>query len=382
MFDATVLAVISVNLFILLIVTWGVLALFIRSLSKDKLRLSDLLEQAIKNYKELKALLEKDQIVNRIPDKGDDALGGFIEDIEKTSATLDQLQQSRSEQLESLDKIESVANALKEDEQVRALKCELATLKAQIVHSEDVMVTMKTQATASRHRLSVLEEKLENTQHFPQRISSLEDLQRKLRGSNKQLMEKLEESRLKVKALNHAKSENTKLKSTLDNYIEKSKNGERLINNLQDKLSEVQGMLDETRATIDKFSEQPAINMEEAEVAEIKDALSRALREKQFIEEQYLELLDKVEEAGDVTEQLQRSQNECAMLEQSYLTLMSEIEQHDASAQESASHPHAEKSSDEPVLTMSDMDAFDEESDSLDEKDNNGSDDDFKLEQI
>ncbi len=381
MFDATVLTVISVNLFILLIVSWGVLALFLRSLSRDKLRLSDLLEQAIKNYKELKALLEKDQIANRIPDKGDDALGGFIEDMEKTSATLDQLQQSRSEQLDSLEKIESVANALDEDEQVRALKCELATLKAQILHSEDVMVTMKTQATANRHRLSVLEEKLENTQHFPQRISSLEELQRKLRGSNKQLMEKLEESRLKVKSLNHAKSENTKLKSTLDNYIEKSKNGERLISNLQDKLSEVQGMLDETRATIDKFSEQPAINMDEAEVAEIKDALSRALREKQFIEEQYLELLDKVEEAGDVTEQLQRSQNECAMLEQSYLTLMSEIEKREGATTENSGSQNEEVVSDDSVLAMSDMDAFDEDSESIDESDD-GSDDDFKLEQI
>ncbi len=381
MFDATVLTVISVNLFILLIVSWGVLALFLRSLSRDKLRLSDLLEQAIKNYKELKALLEKDQIANRIPDKGDDALGGFIEDMEKTSATLDQLQQSRSEQLDSLEKIESVANALDEDEQVRALKCELATLKAQILHSEDVMVTMKTQATANRHRLSVLEEKLENTQHFPQRISSLEELQRKLRGSNKQLMEKLEESRLKVKSLNHAKSENTKLKSTLDNYIEKSKNGERLISNLQDKLSEVQGMLDETRATIDKFSEQPAINMDEAEVAEIKDALSRALREKQFIEEQYLELLDKVEEAGDVTEQLQRSQNECAMLEQSYLTLMSEIEKREGATTESSVIQNQDVVSDDSVLAMSDMDAFDEDSESIDESDD-GSDDDFKLEQI
>jgi len=381
MFDATVLTVISVNLFILLIVSWGVLALFLRSLSRDKLRLSDLLEQAIKNYKELKALLEKDQIANRIPDKGDDALGGFIEDMEKTSATLDQLQQSRSEQLDSLEKIESVANALDEDEQVRALKCELATLKAQILHSEDVMVTMKTQATANRHRLSVLEEKLENTQHFPQRISSLEELQRKLRGSNKQLMEKLEESRLKVKSLNHAKSENTKLKSTLDNYIEKSKNGQRLISNLQDKLSEVQGMLDETRATIDKFSEQPAINMDEAEVAEIKDALSRALREKQFIEEQYLELLDKVEEAGDVTEQLQRSQNECAMLEQSYLTLMSEIEKREGATTENSGSQNEEVVSDDSVLAMSDMDAFDEDSESLDESDDE-SDDDFKLEQI
>ncbi len=382
MLNATVATVIAVNLLILLVVSWGVLAFFIGSLNKDKSRLSRLLEQAIKNYKELKALLEKDQIANRIPEKGDDALGGFIDDMEKTSATLDQLQQSRSEQLESLEKIEDVANALDEDEQVRALKCELASLKAKIVHSEDVMVTMKTQATANRHRLSVLEEKLENTQHFPQRIASLEELQRKLRGSNKQLMEKLEESRLKVKTLNHAKSENTKLKTTLDNYVEKSKNSERLINNLQDKLSEVQGMLDETRATIDKFSEQPAINMEEAEVAEIKDALSRALREKQFIEEQYLELLDKVEEAGDVTEQLQRSQNECAMLEQSYLTLMSEIEKQDKTVQKTPATPAAEDSLDDSVLAMSDMDAFDEESDDLDEKDDDGSEDDFKLEQI
>ncbi len=382
MLNATVATVIAVNLLILLVVSWGVLAFFIGSLNKDKSRLSRLLEQAIKNYKELKALLEKDQIANRIPEKGDDALGGFIDDMEKTSATLDQLQQSRSEQLESLEKIEDVANALDEDEQVRALKCELASLKAKIVHSEDVMVTMKTQATANRHRLSVLEEKLENTQHFPQRIASLEELQRKLRGSNKQLMEKLEESRLKVKTLNHAKSENTKLKTTLDNYVEKSKNSERLINNLQDKLSEVQGMLDETRATIDKFSEQPAINMEEAEVAEIKDALSRALREKQFIEEQYLELLDKVEEAGDVTEQLQRSQNECAMLEQSYLTLMSEIEKQDKTVQKTPATPAAEDSLDDSVLGMSDMDAFDEESDDLDEKDDDGSEDDFKLEQI
>ncbi len=397
MFSVTVLAVIAVNLIILLIVSWAFLIVFLISLRKDKDKLSLLLEQAIKNYQELKALFETEQIANRPTEKGDDALAGFIEDMEKTAATVDQLKQSRSEQLQSLEKIEAATEAMTEDADVKALKCELATLKAQIIHGDEVMLTMKTQATANRHRLSILEEKLENSKHFPGRIASLEEVQRKLRGSNKQLMEKLEESRLKVKSMNHAKAENTTLKSTLDNYILKNKNSERLITNLQDKLAEMQGMLDNTKQSIESFSDQPEINVDDAELADLQETLSRALREKQFIEEQYLELLDKVEETSEVADQLQRSQNECAMLEQSYLTLMTELEKHGLSSE--AQKPLADAITNESLaeentdleLGMS-MDGFDEESfdqtaASLDDAitpDSNDSEDDedFKLEQI
>lgn len=390
MLDATVITVIAVNLVILLIVSWAFLIFSLTSLRKDKERLTVMLEQAIKNYQELKALLETEQIANRPTEKGDDALAGFIEDMEKTAATVDELQQSRSEQLQSLEKIEAAAQAMTEDPDVKALKCELATLKSQIIHSEDVMLTMKTQATANRHRLSVLEEKLENSKHFPRRIASLEEVQGKLRGSNKQLMEKLEESRLKVKSLNHSKAENTKLKSTLDNYILKNKNSDRLIQNLQAKLSEVQGMLDNTKKSIESFAEQPDINLDDAELVDLQETLSRALREKQFIEEQYLELLDKVEETTDVADQLQRSQNECAMLEQSYLTLMSELEKRGLTDQTQKEAPQElEEDSD---LGMSEMDGFEEDSfegadSEAASEDSAGPDDpeddeEFKLEQI
>ncbi|MGH1372138.1 MAG: hypothetical protein ACRBBW_08900 [Cellvibrionaceae bacterium] len=404
MFSPTVLTVIAVNLIILLVVSWTFLIVFLISLRKDKERLSILLEQAIKNYQELKALLEAEQIANRPTEQGDDALAGFIEDMEQTSATVDELQQARSEQLQSLEKIEAAAEAMTEDAEVKALKCELATLKSQIIHSEDVMLTMKTQATANRHRLSVLEEKLENSKHFPQRIGSLEEVQRKLRGSNKQLMEKLEESRLKVKSLNSAKAENTKLKSTLDNYILKNKNSERLITNLQDKLAEVQGMLDSTKQSIESFSDQPEINIDDAELVDLQETLSRALREKQFIEEQYLELLDKVEQTSEVADQLQRSQNECAMLEQSYLTLMTELEKRgladgvnevsDAAEVEPEGQSGSDSKADQEEgleLGMSEMDGFDEELleeanlDSEGDSTASASDDDdedFKLEQI
>ncbi len=397
MFSPTVLAVVAVNLIIILVVSWTFLIVFLVSLRKDKERLSSLLEQAIKNYQDLKALLEAEQIANRPTEKGDDALAGFIEDMEQTAATVDELQQARSEQLQSLEKIEAAAEAMTEDAEVKALKCELATLKSQIIHSEDVMLTMKTQATANRHRLSVLDEKLENSKHFPRRIASLEEVQRKLRGSNKQLMEKLEESRLKVKSLNHAKAENTQLKSTLDNYILKNKNSERLITNLQDKLAEVQGMLDSTKQSIESFSDQPDINLDDAELVDLQETLSRALREKQFIEEQYLELLDKVEETSEVADQLQRSQNECAMLEQSYLTLMSELEKRGLSGDEATPSEAQAKDMSQPSeedadldLGMSEMDGFDEasfeEADSGEALnsglDSDDSDDEFKLEQI
>ena len=390
MLDATVITVIAVNLVILLIVSWAFLVFSLTSLRKDKERLTVMLEQAIKNYQELKALFESEQIANRPTEKGDDALAGFIEDMEKTAATVDELQQSRSEQLLSLEKIEAAADAMTEDPDVKALKCELATLKSQIIHSEEVMLTMKTQATANRHRLSVLEEKLENSKHFPRRIASLEEVQRKLRGSNKQLMEKLEESSLKVKSLNHFKAENTKLKSTLDNYILKNKNSDRLIQNLQAKLSEVQAMLDNTKKSIESFAEQPDINLDDAELVDLQETLSRALREKQFIEEQYLELLDKVEETTDVADQLQRSQNECAMLEQSYLTLMTELEKRGLT--DKTQSDETQDPAEEPDLGMSEMDGFDEDSfdgvdsEAADEGDaesgDSEDDEEFKLEQI
>jgi len=370
MLDATVATVISVNLIVLLIVSWTFSIFFLGSLRKDKARLSKMLADAIKNYQQLKLLLESQQITDS-PTVKDDALAGFIEDMEKSAVSLEQLQNSRGEQLKSLEKIEAVAEAMDEDEEVKALRCELSSLKAQIIHGDEVMSTMKAQATAGRHRLSVLEEKLENSKDLPVRIAGLEETQGKLQDSNKQLTEKLEESRVKVKSLNFAKSENSKIKSTLDNYILKNKNSERLIVNLQDKLAEAQGMLEKTRESIENFAKPSDINMDDAKLEDLKDNLSRALREKQFIEEQYLALLNKVEEAGNVTEQLQRTQNECAMLEQSYLTLMTELEARDASVDKNSEATKGgaidqtgktQASTEGLDLEMSEMDSFDEES--------------------
>jgi len=371
MLDATVATVISVNLIVLLIVSWTFSIFFLGSLRKDKARLSKMLADAIKNYQQLKLLLESQQITDSPTVKDDDALAGFIEDMEKSAVSLEQLQNSRGEQLKSLEKIEAVAEAMDEDEEVKALRCELSSLKAQIIHGDEVMSTMKAQATAGRHRLSVLEEKLENSKDLPVRIAGLEETQGKLQDSNKQLTEKLEESRVKVKSLNFAKSENSKIKSTLDNYILKNKNSERLIVNLQDKLAEAQGMLEKTRESIENFAKPSDINMDDAKLEDLKDNLSCALREKQFIEEQYLALLNKVEEAGNVTEQLQRTQNECAMLEQSYLALMTELEARDASVDKNSEATKGgaidqtgktQASTEGLDLEMSEMDSFDEES--------------------
>ena len=378
MLDATVATAISVNLIVLLIVSWTFSIFFLGSLRKDKARLSKMLADAIKNYQQLKLLLESQQMADS-PTVKDDALAGFVEDMEKSAASLEQLQNSRNEQLRSLEKIEATAEAMVEDEEVKALRCELSMLRAQITHADEVMSTMKVQATAGRHRLSVLEEKLENSKDFPVRIAGLEETQGKLRDSNKQLTEKLEESRLKVKSLNFAKSENSKIKSTLDNYILKNKNSERLIDNLQDKLAEAQGMLEKTRESIESFAKPLDVNVDDANLDDLKENLSRALEEKQSIEEQYLALLTKVEEAGNVTEQLQRTQNECAMLEQSYLALMTELESRDGTGDDNSDTTNggfiapADKAQERTAdldLGMSEMDSFDEEGfdeESLDE---------------
>jgi|GEM_PF-2799909 len=369
MLDATVATAISVNLIVLLIVSWTFSIFFLGSLRKDKARLSKMLADAIKNYQQLKLLLESQQMADA-PTVKDDALAGFVEDMEKSAASLEQLQNSRGEQLRSLEKIEAAAEAMVEDEEVKALRCELSMLRAQIIHADEVMSTMKVQATAGRHRLSVLEEKLENSKDFPIRIAGLEETQGKLRDSNKQLTEKLEESRLKVKSLNFAKSENSKIKSTLDNYILKNKNSERLIVNLQDKLAEAQGMLEKTRESIESFAKPLDVNVDDANLDDLKENLSRALQEKQSIEEQYLALLTKVEEAGNVTEQLQRTQNECAMLEQSYLALMTELESRDGTGDDNSDTTNggliapADKAQERTAdldLGMSEMDSFDEE---------------------
>lgn len=359
-----VLIVIAVNLTLLILVSWVFFIFTLGSFKQTNTRLSRSLDAAIKAFDQLKRLLERQQIENQPVGKDDDALASFIDDIEKTTEALDSLEDAKSEQAQSFAKIEAVADSLKEDDKVRQLKVELSALKLKMEFGDNLITNMKVQATANRHRLTVMEDKLEEAKHFPRRIKSLEDLQRKLREENKQSEDKMNEQALTIKKLRYAKAENSKMKKTLDEYIAKNKKSEVLIHGLREKLASVQAMAEETKQSMENFKNQPAINVDDCDLQELQDTLDRALREKQFIEDQYLELLDKVDESTEVADQLQRTQNECAMLEQSYLTLVKELE---SSADESGDTDVQE----EPVKEEASAD-----------EDDSDMDDNFKLEEI
>jgi hypothetical protein len=316
------------NTVLILLVSWGFFLYALRQHGKNNQRLESQVRALQKKLKQSRTELEQERQIPA-PQSSDQAIAGFARGLQATASTLNTIEGVARQQSGSLDCIEQASAALKPDDHSRELMVQLSTLKAQFAESEQLIARMKTQASNNRHQLKVLEEKLERQSDQSRRIKGLEDQERRLRREIKLLTQGAEERDEKLRRMGRTQKENTQLRAKISEYFAKNKRSEELVKELQQRLNAAQRTAEETRQALEQLQTQPPINPSDFELGELKEALERTLREKQFIEEQYLELLDQVETADDVAEQLQRSQKECAMLEQSYLQLIEELEKDD-----------------------------------------------------
>ncbi|NIB43908.1 hypothetical protein HBA55_30175 [Pseudomaricurvus alkylphenolicus] len=268
----TVLIVIAFNLALLLLASWGFFLYVVRGLKRENRHKSAALDRSLKGFAELKVMLEKLQF-----------------------------------------SVEASASA--QASVVATMGAEAGTPPLGAGQGGGTGVNV---AEVQHYR--------EQVQELSSRLAQRDLGFEQLEAEKRDLKLQVKANQMAADQLKRVQQENAKLRATLADYIAKNKASDALVKELERKLAEVQSMADETRRKLEEVRKQPPFEMDNVQLEELKDTLQRALREKQFIEEQYLELLDKVEESEEIARELQKARQECEQLEQSYMQLIQQFE--------------------------------------------------------
>ena len=259
------------------------------------------------------------------------ASGKRDRDGKKNKDALTELKQNNVQQKKSIQRIGSVLDGLDQDnELVTELQTEVEILESQL---EDSLKLINRQTDINQDYQSANIE--DNDQTFT--VNALKFKVTNLRNDNDELQEKLTQAKRHNTRLKRYRDEHRLLANKMSEYIDSAKKSDHLIKKLQSKLIATQSAAEEAQRALERLQ----IPNKDADEDELKAALDRAEREKDFLEQQYMELLKQLEEAEEVSEELQRSQAECAQLEQAYMALVDEINE---AENDSQSEPLGEES--------------------------------------
>ncbi len=228
-----------------------------------------------------------------------------------------ELIQNNKNQQQSVDKINQFLDEFDDDDtRISELQEEVGYLESQL-HDSLKIINRQASLVADENTLN----QADNDQSFT--VNSLRHKVNSLRNENASLHEKVEQITRHNQRLKRYRDEHRLLTERMAEYIDKTKKSDHLIKKLQSKLIATQTAAEEAQRALQRLQIPNADDDGES----LQAALERAEREREFLEQQYLELLKQLEEAEGVSEELQRSQAECAQLEQAYMALVEEIQE-------------------------------------------------------
>lgn len=228
---------------------------------------------------------------------------------------LTELQEQNDAQLESANRVYSTINAMDDDDEL------VSDLMREVAHLQNELE--KTSLMLSNRRTSWHPFKKNQEEPDPSRntISSLRFKLNNARAENNKMRSEMDRLERQNKSLKRYRNEHRILKERVNQFLHQTEKNDRLINQLRSKLKATQTAAQEAQQALMRLKQEPTGNTDQ----ELKEALDRAERERQFLEEQYMELLKQLEEAENISDELERSQSECKQLEQAYNALLDEM---------------------------------------------------------
>jgi hypothetical protein len=225
------------------------------------------------------------------------------------------LQVINQQQQAAMDEIDKIENddSLDQESKERYIKAQLASLKAQSDAYEDTIGILRTQINQGNNRLSFIEEKLLKQKQELINLRIIEDQDKLNQLKNIELT-----------------TENTELKSWIEQQeVEKNSTSEmsEIIHQQKQKIdnqnSELEQLMQEYLRLEEESKDVQSNKVESIEnnMSEIEFALERALTEKDFLESQFLDLLDNHDTQIKLKDELKRTKTEYMMLEEHFIDL-------------------------------------------------------------
>jgi len=226
------------------------------------------------------------------------------------------LKMINEQQLQAMAEIETIEQdeSLDQETKERYIKAQLASLKAQSDAYEDTVSILRKQISQGNHRLSFIEEKLLKQKQELIKLKIIEDQHELEKLRNIQLNE-----------------ENTELKSKIDDQV----NTKNELHEMSETISYQKSKIDNQNSELEQLM-QEYIRLEEEsknsnsesntesianDISEVEFALERALTEKDFLESQFLDLLDNHDNQLKLEDELKRTKTEYMMLEEHFIDL-------------------------------------------------------------
>jgi len=322
-----VLIFIMVNLLALLIISWGYIYFRIKKTDSNEVLIAGKIQQ----LKEIFAKHKKDN--------GNTPIA--IEEFKLQQECIANLQVINQQQQDAMAKIEEIENneGLDQETKARYIKAQLASLKAQSDAYEDTVSILRKQINQGNNRLTFIEEKLliQKQELIKLRLlrdkSEMDDLNNNNLDNNNNLNDNNFND-------NKPNTESENSKTPVDNQ----ENDNSILNEMSVTITQQKEKIENQNSELEQLMQGYLILEEESknattadseidngidsdmasitnDITEIQLALERALTEKNFLETQFLDLLDSSDNQVQLKDELKRTKTEYLMLEEHFIDL-------------------------------------------------------------
>ncbi len=296
-----VLIFISTNLLVLLLISWGYIFFRIRKTISNELLVTNKINQL------------KDIVKKHKKNSGNDSIGKDEFKVQQECITnLQMINQKQQDAMAEIEKIEN-DDTLDQDSKERYIKAQLASLKAQSDAYEDTISILRKQIAQGNHRLTFIEEKLLKQKQELIKLRIIEEKHVIEQFKNVELNEENSELKNKVGSQLEAKVSLKQMSETISQQKIKIDNQN---SELEQLMQEYLRLEEES-----KNSKESDVDSIENDMSEIEFALERALTEKDFLESQFLDLLDNHDTQIKLKDELKRTKTEYMMLEEHFIDL-------------------------------------------------------------
>lgn len=315
--SSTILLVICINLALILVISWAYIFYKLDGYFRREKKL-------IKSLQELKTKLSAYR--ENLHKKGGIAAQSETQH-EKQAAALNELQKINESNLIALEELQNAdLNQIEKE-----YKTKLATLKTQSEHFEKLINQLQRQNDSSNYRMNFLETKLHKAQSKLERLESLEMKEEITSLKNQRLQRELEQAKTHAQEIKGATTDeqinevvNDRKVQKMERELEKYRNQvERQAAEMEQLLNEYEKLENEMATNKNEIVEQKDApqNIDDifTELSDIQEELDRTLKEKTFIENQFLDLVKTSEDERVDKNQLDQAKKEYEMLEEHYL---------------------------------------------------------------
>ena len=336
------LTYLSSVLAIALFLSWSYLIYRIRKYNKIN-------DQSLKNLSSAKKIIKhlKEEILSSRKKSSDAAKSAqesaevakqMVDCLLDQDIPLEAMSNLNSSQKTLIDQLDALSNEQNHDDrEKKQLKIHVATLKAQAQATETMIDRLKKEIEANRYTLSHLEDKLDKSEEKIEHLEAIKNKAKNVLSKNAELNQQVRHQSEQLQEYSRLEQQHSslkKIKQHLERTINKQKHA---LEHNQQRIIALQSMLDQSQSVSTKNPEPFDQSMEDeidqltqkvsvlaTEVSETEGALERANREKEFLETQFLVMIDSLEQANDTKHELTRVKKEYSMLEERFIMMHEE----------------------------------------------------------